>query len=367
MRIKPFQAVYPNFDLIASADSFFGTVKYDYREFEKSGFFRKTAGEAIYIYSIDTPDRHHHGIIASIDINDYIDGKILKHENTLSTKEQSMMNLLLNRKAMIKPVLLTYPKQDDINKMIKKFKTGQPLYDVHFEQSNSHHRIWKVEDGGEIEKIRLEFEKIKQMYVADGHHRCSTSALLHKSQNANQLQLDFSHLLCAFMSFDQLVIHDYNRVVNVLDDISPLTLMSEISRYCHVKRMIKPYSPKKKHEMSMFLDREWFRLRWKKGVLDKYKKSEVILDATVLTDVILKRILKIKDVRSDRRIKYISGIEGSEGFVEACLKKRTNVGFGLYPVAKEEFKTLSDIGEMLPPKSTWFEPRMKNGLIAQEF
>lgn len=367
VHLKPFQAVYPNFDLIASADSFFGTVKYDYRDFEKSGFFNKTEGEAIYIYSIVSPNRRHKGVVASVDINDYMDGGILRHENTLSTKEQSMTNLLLNRKAMIKPVLLTYPKKDSVDQLIEEFSQGKPLYQVHFDEDNEDHKIWKVDAPEDIERVIKAFGKIKKTYIADGHHRCSTSAMLYKSKNAKKLNLDFSTLLCTFLSFDQLVIHDYNRVLNVLDDISPLTFMAELSEYCYVKKMDEPFNPTQKHELSMFLEREWFRIRWRKKVLKEYKNDPVVLDATILTDVVVKKILKIKDVRSDKRIKYVSGVEGADGFVDACLKKRTNIGFGLFPVEIEEIKKLSDMGQVLPPKSTWFEPRMKNGLIAQEF
>lgn len=367
MRIKPFQAVYPNFDLIASADEFFGTVKYDYRDYDKSGFFKRIPGEAMYVYIIDGPNKHHQGIVASIDINDYLEGRILKHENTLSTKEQSMMSLLLNRKAMIKPVLLTYPSMKTVNDIINTFKDTPPLYTIHFDESQEDHKIWKVTDEKVLTKLSSAFAKIQKVYIADGHHRCSTSALLHKSKNAKKLDMDFSHVLCTFLSYDQLVIHDYNRVVHILDEISPLTMMAELSRYCKIKKMDGPFRPQRKHEMSMFLEKEWFRLRWKNTVLKAYAKRPVVLDASIITDLIMKRIFGIKDVRSDKRIRYIEGTQGHDGLVMACRKKENSVGFGLYPVSMDEFIKLSDLGEILPPKSTWFEPRMKNGLITQEF
>ena len=367
MRIKPFQAKYPNFDIIASTDSFFNTVKYDYRQYEKSGFFQKTPDESLYIYEIETPYGKHRGVIATVDIDDYNDGNILKHENTLSTKEQSMMNLLLERQAMIKPVLLAYPKSNPIEKVIRKYVDKTPLYQIRFEETDEIHRVWKVSQGDEIDMLIKAFKKIKKAYIADGHHRCSTSALLDKNAKKTHPELNFSELLSLFFSFDQLIIHDYNRVVEILNEITPTMLMAEISKYCNIKRRMRPFRPKKKHQMSMYINKEWYMLTWKKKVLKKYSDQPIILDSSLVNDLILNKIMGIRDVRSDKRIKYIEGTKKTSGIRDACIKSEHRVGLGLYPVHKDEFKKLSDLGIMLPPKSTWFEPRMKNGLIAQDF
>ncbi|MDX1684112.1 MAG: DUF1015 domain-containing protein [Saprospiraceae bacterium] len=367
MRIEPFQAVYPNFDLIASTDAFFDSVKYDYPDFKKDGFFNKTETAALYVFEIESPNRHHRGIIASVNIEDYIDGKIVKHEKTLPSKEQSMTNLLLHRKAMIKPVLLTYPRMEELDKIMDEYTSGPPLYSIHFAERNEEHRTWKIRETERIEKLKEVFSKMKNVYIADGHHRCSTSSKLYQTQNNRDLDLDFSLLLSAFLSFDDLIIHEYNRVINYKKKISALNLLAELSKYCLIKRMKGPFQPDRKHELSMFLDKEWFRLRWKKKVLSKYEDEPVVLDTTILTDIVIKKILKIKKVRSNKRINYVEGTLGPQGFVTACKKKKKNVGFGLFPVNMHEIKKMSDLGKTLPPKSTWFEPRMKNGLISQEF
>jgi uncharacterized protein (DUF1015 family) len=367
VRIKPFQAVYPNFDLIASADSFFGTVKYQYRDYEKDGFFKQTSGNSLYVYAIKSPTIQRLGLLASVDINDYIEGKILKHETTLSTKEQSMINLLLHRRAMIKPILLTYPKSKKIDAFLDKIIKRESLYSIHFDLANEDHIIWSINDPKEIELAKSLFANIDKVYIADGHHRCSTSAILNDRKDAKKLNLDFSQMLCAFMSFDQVAIYDYNRVVQILNEISPTELIARIAKYCKIKKKNGSFRPQRKHDMSFLINKEWYQLTWRKKVLDQYKNEPVILDATILTDMIFHKILNITSVREDKRIKYIEGTLGEKGIYEACLKREHCVGFGLYPVLMEEFKKLSDLGEVLPPKSTWFEPRMKNGFISQEF
>ena len=367
MRIKPFQAVYPNLELVASADSFFGTVKYDYREFEMSGFFKKTDGEALYVYRITGPKRSHIGLMASVDIKDYLEGYILKHEDTLPSKEQDMTNLLLNRKAMIKPILLSYPKSEAVESFLKKVLKRETLYNVHFDEADEDHQIWKIDDADEIKLVKEAFSRIKKVYIADGHHRCSTSALLHQTQDIKDLDLDFSTILGAFMCFEQLDIHDYNRTISILNEISPAKLMASISEYCKIKPMPKPFKPSRKHEMAMLINKEWFRLRWKNSVLKWYAHESIVLDTTIMTDLFLKNIFHIKDIRADKRIKYIEGTKGTTGLIDSCTKRPDSVGFALFPVSKEEFIALSDLGQKLPPKSTWFEPRMKNGFIAQEF
>jgi len=367
VRIKPFQAIYPNLDIIASVDSFFKSVKYDFRQYDESGFFERTDSEGFYIYEILTPNNRHRGILATVDIQDYIEGNILKHEETLSTKEQSMMNLLLERRAMIKPVLLTYPKKKKVRNVIDKSIDNKPIFEIYFEESKEQHRVWKISDKKKMEGLKKLFKKIPKCYIADGHHRCSTSSRLHLHPPKSHPKLDFSKLLCLFFSFEELVIHDYNRVIDILGDVKSTVLMAELSKYCKIKRVKEGYRPQKKHEMSFYIHDEWYRLQWRKKVMKKYKNSSVILDSSLVNDIIMGEIMGIKDVSGDSRITYIEGTKKSSGISNACKKNANRVGIGLYPVYPEEFKTLSDQGITLPPKSTWFEPRVKNGLISQDF
>ena len=193
MKIRPFQAIYPNTDYIASNDSFFGTVKEEYVSYKESGFFNKASQESVYIYRIQSPTRNHTGLVACADINEYLKGNIKKHENTLAATEQRQMYLMMNRKAIVKPVLLIYPKVKKLNELFEKhMEENDPYYTIHFEKENATHILWEVNDGNTIEKIQQLFEKkIPETYIADGHHRCAASALLYsRTKNKEKVNLE---------------------------------------------------------------------------------------------------------------------------------------------------------------------------------
>ena len=369
MRIKPFQAVYPNFDYITSADSFFDTVKVQYPEYKKSGFFNKTAQEAIYIYQIKTDKRVYTGLVACSDIQDFNEGNIKKHENTLSQKEQQQMHLMLSRNATVKPVLLTYPNVDKIKNLIHQtIKKNKPFYTTIMELKQQQHTFWEVSDGALIQKFQKLFEKhVPRAYIADGHHRTSTTALMSERMKNNSDGKNYDLLLSAFFAVDELEIYDYNRVVDGLNECSMTTFMAKISQVFNVEILAEARKPNKKYEVVMFLNREWFVLTWKQEVLDEYEKESVLLDASLLNEKVMKGILGIEDVRTDTRIKYIEGPKGLEALKERSIRNDSRVAFALYPVELTDLLQIADEGKTMPPKSTWFEPRMKNGLVVHEF
>ncbi len=369
MRILPFQAVYPNFDYIASPETFFGTVKYEYPEYKKSGFFKKTAQEAIYIYRIEVQHRSYTGLVACSDIRDYLDDNIKKHENTLATKEQQQMHLMISRNATVKPVLLTYHDVPEISQLIKNYIKDHPsFYSVDFLKSNQKHTFWEVSDGNTIQALQNLFKtKVSKTYIADGHHRSSTTALMHKRLKKKKGSKNYSLLLSAFFSADQLDIHDYNRVVEGLSEHSLTKFMASISNLCDIEILDGPAKPKEKHELVMFVNREWFRLRWRSTVLEGYQDNDLVLDASMLDELVLRDILGITDIRTDNRIKYVEGPKGLEEVRSRAIKNENRVAFCLYPVSLLDLMKVADLGKTLPPKSTWFEPRIKNGLIVQEY
>lgn len=369
MRIKPFQAVYPNLDAITSTDAFFARVKFEYPAFKKSGFFEKTTQKAIYIYEIETENRTFTGIVACSDVRDYYDGNIKKHENTISTKEEQQMELMISRDAVVKPVLLTYHGVAKIDKLIQAYKEeNKSLYEVSFYLDQQKHKLWEVSDAVLIDKFqKLFLSKVPKTYIADGHHRCSTLALMNEEFKRKKGGSDLGLILSAFFPKDQLEIHDFNRVVQGLNNNSLTTFLAKISQLFDIEVLTMPRKPSKKYEIVMFLNKEWFKLTWKKEVLDSYKKTPVLLDANILDEKVMKWILGIEDVRTDSRIKYVEGVKGLEDFRLKTLRNEDNVGFCLYPVALEDLIAVADMNKTMPPKSTWFEPRMKNGLIAQDF
>lgn len=369
MRILPFQAVYPNFEYISSPDSFFGNVKYDYPDYKKSGFFTKAPQEALYIYEIKTVSRDYTGLIACSDIRDYEEENIKRHENTLPSKEQQQMHLMLSRNAILKPVLLTYKGVDALNKLINEYKNSfDPYYATHFQEENATHSIWEVSDGKRIQQIQKLFKKhVPITYIADGHHRCSTTALMHERLKKKKSGKDYSRLLSAFFPADELEVHDYNRVVDGLDDLTLTTFMARISKLFDIDILDEPTKPSKKHEIVMFVNREWFKLTWKKKYLKVCPEMKVLLDASLLDQLVLKEILGIKDTRTDTRIKYIEGPKGLDEIRGKAIKNERRLAFMLYPASLNDLITVADAGQTMPPKSTWFEPRMKNGVIVQEY
>lgn len=369
MEINPFQAIYPSLEYITSADFFFATVKEAYSDYRKNGFFQKSAEDAIYIYQIRTKKKVYTGLIGCATVKDYLDNKIKRHENTLASKEQQQLQLMIKRGAAVKPILLTYPTVDPIEKIItQQIKKIEPFFKVSFEDTSEVHIIWKIEEGPTIQKIQDIFsEKVPHAYIADGHHRSSTSALMAQKMRKKQKKGQYDLILAAFFAVKELSIYDYNRVIEGLDDRTMARFMAEISQVFDIKILKKPTKPRKKFELTMLIGEEWFRLKWKKEILNKYRKENVILDASLLEEEVIKKIMKIKDTKIDNRITYVEGPKSFENITKRTRKDENKIAFCLYPVNIEDLFKVADAGDIMPPKSTWFEPRVKNGLLVLEF
>lgn len=367
MQIKPFHGTYPNFDFIASPDSFCDDAKNSFREFQANGFFETAPATAFYIYQIETEVRKHIGLIALDDVEDFFAGKVKKHEKTLSEREQQQMQLFLRWNAILKPVLLTYPPAPDISQWLDNFAgSNKPLYVTRFVKDRQTHSVWCVTDPAEIQHLQEMFaSQVNRTYIADGHHRTTTIALLHERLKDKNPELDFDNLFCAFFASDQLEILDYNRVVEGLRDVSPTQFIVQMSRLFDLNVLPEPRKPREKHEIVMYIHKEWYSLHWKKDILDKYAKDRVVLDATLLNELVLRNIIGIEDVRTDTRINYVDGVKGLEGLRKATNDSDDRIGFLLYPVAFEDMMRMADAGESLPPKSTYFEPRMKSGMVVK--
>lgn len=367
MRIKPFQATYPNFDFIASPDSFCEDAKNSFREFQANGFFEKAPKDALYIYQIETDARKHTGLIALNEVEDFFAGKIKKHEKTLSEREQQQMQLFLRWNAILKPVLLTYSPVPDISRWLEHFtSSNKPLYTTRFAKDRQTHRVWAVTDPAEIRHLQQLFDaNVKGTYIADGHHRTTTVALLHERLKDKHQEFDFDNLFCAYFPSDQLDILDYNRVVEGLRDISSTQFIVKMSRIFELDVLHEPRKPLEKHEIVMYAQKEWYSLRWKEAVLKSHAKDRVVLDATLLNEFVLDEIFHIRDVRTDTRITYIEGDKGLEGVRKATNDSDDRIGFLLYPVSFEDMIRMADAGESLPPKSTYFEPRLKSGMLVK--
>ncbi len=367
MKIFPFQAWYPDFDLIASADSFFGSVREEYVAYKKAGFFNQSAEPALFFYQIKSESRTYTGLMCCTDISEFEKGNILKHEKTLAAKEQKMIQLLVQRKALVKPVLLVYEKVKAINKLIlHHIQNNPPLYSTYFDQDKQEHVLWKITDQAILSKIQRLFDKkVKSTYIADGHHRTTTLALLNERLKHKPNKGNYKQLMVVLFGSDQLDLLEYNRVVEGLNETSPTIFMAKLSNLFNVEILNRPEKPRQKHQITLFINREWYRLTWKSKVLKEFKAKKIILDVHLLNEKVLKGILNIKDVRFDQRIDYVSGTKGLRGLEKATISNKNRIGFYLYPVKVEELMTLADMYQLLPPKSTYFEPRIKNGLLVK--
>ena len=367
MDISPFQAVYPNLELIASAESFFGTVKSKYPDYAVNGFFHKSSKEGLYLYEIQTTTGFYTGIVGCTHIDEFANGKVLKHEKTLAYKEQNMMQLILHNRAMVKPILLAYEMQDKLNETIQKIKNeSKPSLIIKFDEDKEVHSVWSINVGSNMSAITKAFKKISSVYIADGHHRAASAKAIYDADHTQYSKESRSKILSIYVSFDQLKIYDYNRVLEVFQGISPVAFMVELSKYCNLKRLKIAQKPRCKYEMTFYVQGIWYRAKWKSKVLKKYKGQKVLLDAELLNTYILGNICKIKNIRDDQRISYVSGTEDTAGIIAEVAKSPVRLGVCLFPVTKEELKSVAKAGLVLPPKSTWFEPRIKNGIVVRE-
>lgn len=367
MRIKPFKAVYPDFRFITSVDTFFGKVKEEYSAYKKSGFFQQAEGEALFVYEIIRADYSHTGLVALADIHDYLDGKIKKHENTLPAKEQQQMQLLMSRKAQVKPVLLTCEDVNGINDLLFAQKTESNFFfKTTFEDTEEEHSFWSVHDPVLIKDLQDKVASgIPRSYIADGHHRSSTMARLYDS-HVKEASNPYSHLLVVLFPKSQLEVHDYNRVVEGLIDVTLSHFVAKLSALCNITPIKEGRKPEKKHQMTMFLNKEWYLIEWRPWLLEKHKDDPVLLDTALLDTYVLKDILDIADIRTDEGIRYVEGPAGIEGLRLKTSKNEQRVAFCFFPTSLEDLFLVANRGEVMPPKSTWFEPRIKNGLMVYE-
>jgi len=365
MRIKPFQALYPDLKAIESPDKFCENAKDEFPAFRKRGWYLEFPEAAFYIYQIEDGHRKHTGLIALNAVSDFLSGKIKKHENTISEKEKQQMELFLQWKAILKPVLLTYPSVPTIEHWLQEFIGQSPAYfTTRFQKDGQVHRMWPVTESTDIAFLQELFAAhVPRTYIADGHHRTTSVALLQEQFRDHPSGSDFDHLFCIFIGADELDILDFNRVVQVSDDLSPVQFMGYLSEVFTIKRLAASRRPAHKFEIVLYQNETWHALEWKPEILARFPKEQVLLDVSLLNELVLKEMLGMHDIRTDSRITYIDGSRGIEGVQRNVDAGRNRLGFILFPVSLDDMMHIADKGESLPPKSTYFEPRIRTGMM----
>ncbi len=362
MRVSPFRSLLPNEELISSLSTFTTSVKLHYVDYLRNGFYTEQLEPAMYVYEIRVADRVHTGLLCSTDLQDSVDGHILKHEDTLASKEQQMMYLIMERKAMLKPILLTYKPVPSVTDIIASYQDQTPVLSLKEDRAQITHTFWKVSSEDSTALIE-HMAKVPRAYIADGHHRHSVMRLMKKSAD-DMLDGNFQQLYSAYFSFDQLDILDYNRIVTITDNTSYATIMARLSAYFHVEVLEEARRPLAKHEIVLLMNYESYSLTWRSEYRED-DQSRVSLDANLFNQHVLSQCFEVMDIRMDPRITYIDGTKSIESMTHQIYSRPHQIGFLLYPVEMADLISTADQGHTMPPKSTYFEPRLLNGLITQ--
>ncbi len=328
----------------------------NFNAFQKNGWLVQDDKEHYYIYAQTMDGRTQYGIVIAANVDDYMQGRIKKHELTRRDKEEDRMKHVRVNNANIEPVFFAFPENPVLEGIISRISESEPEYNFTADDGFGHH-FWVIDEEDTIATITEEFAKIPSLYIADGHHRTAAAALVGnekaKSNPSHRGDEEYNYFLAV----------DYNRVVRDLNGLSPEEFIKAIEKNFTVECIGENvYAPARLHNFSLYLDGKWYSLTAKDGT---YNDSDPIgmLDVTVSSDLILRDILGITDLRSDKRIDFVGGIRGL-----GELKRRVDSGemamaLALYPVTMQQLMNIADTGNIMPPKTTWFEPKLRSGLI----
>ncbi|MBQ1987543.1 MAG: DUF1015 domain-containing protein [Muribaculaceae bacterium] len=338
----------------------------NFNMFQDKGWLVQDEKEHYYIYAQTMNGRTQYGFVIAANVDDYMEGRIKKHELTRRDKEEDRMKHVRINNANVEPVFFAFPDNPELEKIIKDVTSQTPEYDFISEDGFGHH-FWVINDDCTIAKITELFAEIPSLYIADGHHRSAAAALVgHEKALANPNHTgneEYNYFLAVAFPASHLNIIDYNRVVKDLNGLSADEFLTKLNDNFIVTEIGEEiYTPNKLHNFSLYLGGKWYSLTAKEGTYDDNDPIGV-LDVTISSNLILRDILNIQDLRSDKRIDFVGGIRGL-----GELKKRVDSGemamaLALYPVSMKQLIDIADTGNIMPPKTTWFEPKLRSGLI----
>jgi uncharacterized protein (DUF1015 family) len=335
---------------------------------QKKGWLVQDQTPSFYIYAQTMSGRTQYGIVGCASVDDYLKGVIKKHELTRPDKEQDRMVHVRTNNANIEPVFFTYPAVKELDTIVKKIvKKERPEYDFTADDGFGHH-FWLIKDPETTIRIEKIFaQKVPFIYVADGHHRTAAAALVGKEKQENNPvhtgNEEYNYFLAVIFPDDQLRIIDYNRTIKDLNGLSKEEFLKKLEAGFDIKEKgEKIYKPKKLHNFSMYLEGKWYSLIAKKGTYDDSDPIGV-LDVTILTKQILSPVLDIQDLRTSKRIDFIGGIRGLGELKKRVDSGEMKVAFALFPVSMKQLINIADSGNIMPPKTTWFEPKLRSGMV----
>lgn len=337
----------------------------NFKEWQKRGWLVQDDRPYYYIYAQTMDGRTQYGLVVCAHTDDYTEGKIKKHELTRKEKEDDRMIHVNIQDANIEPVFFSYPDNPGISEIVSRYTCREPEYDFVAEDGFGH-KFWVIDSQDDIDRITGLFSGIPAFYVADGHHRTAAAARVGAERKAgnpdHRGDEEYNWFMAVAFPESQLKIIDYNRVVKDLNGLTPEQLLEKLAEDFDVRAKGKEtYRPDHLHNFSMYLAGQWYSLEAKPG---RYDDSDPIgvLDVTILSDLVLDRILGIKDLRTDKRIDFVGGIRGLDELSRRVDSGEMKVAFALYPVSMKQLVDIADSGNIMPPKTTWFEPKLRSGL-----
>ena len=354
-----------------------GTSEYDPRVYEKAaenfkkfqdnGWLVQDEKEQYYIYAQTMNGKTQYGLVIGAYVNDYMTNVIKKHELTRRDKEEDRMKHVRVNNANIEPVFFAYPDNKVLDELVKKYTQTTPEYDFIAPVDGFGHKFWIISNDADIKTVTKEFADMPSLYIADGHHRSAAAALVgaeKAKQNPNHKgDEEYNYFMAVAFPASQLTILDYNRVVKDLNGLSSEQFLEALKKNFDVeKKGEAEYKPQQLHEFSLYLDNNWYSLKAKEGTYDNNDPIGV-LDVDISSRLILDEILGIKDLRSDKRIDFVGGLRGLKELKRRVDNGEMRTALALYPVSMQQIMDIADSGKIMPPKATWFEPKLRSGLI----
>ena len=361
----------PEIDLPAGTDEHepqvYEKAKENFAKFRQNGWLKQDPDDCLYIYAQTMNGKTQYGIVGCAGVEDYMNGIILKHELTRKDKEEDRMKHVRITDANMEPVFFTYPAVPEIDEIVARhIKDYKPVYDFTAADGFGHH-FWVVDQPDTIRRIVSLFAKIPHTYVADGHHRTAAAALVGNEKRKNNPghtgTEEYNYFLAVHFPDNQLTIIDYNRVVKDLNGLTVPAFFEKLEKVFEIREEgTEIFKPGRLHTFSMYMEGKWYSLAAKPGTFDDTDPIGV-LDVTILSRLVLDEILGIKDLRTDKRIDFVGGIRGLGELKKRVDSGEMKVAFALYPVSMKQLINIADTGNIMPPKTTWFEPKLRSGLV----
>ncbi len=342
----------------------------NFTRFKKEGWLVQDDTENYYLYAQTMNGRTQYGLVVCAYVDDYMKGNIKKHELTRRDKEEDRMKHVRVNNANIEPVFFAYPHQDELDAIVSEVIKNEPVYDFIAPGDGFGHHFWIIDDKKTIARITELFAAIPSLYIADGHHRSAAAALVgneKRRQNPNHTgKEEYNYFMAVCFPDNQLNIIDYNRLVKDLNNLSDEEFIAKLSKNFEIeKKGAEIYKPNKLHNFSLYLSGSWYSLTAKAGTFNDNDPIGV-LDVTISSNLILDEVLGIKDLRSDKRIDFVGGIRGLGELKRRVDSGEMRLALALYPVSMKQLIDIADTGNIMPPKTTWFEPKLRSGLVIHE-